>query len=55
MAYHPPANFNNHSHYGSGDVVLVCDLISQDRAIKGSRDFTGSSSLVALCTLLVEI
>ena len=36
------AKFCGQSHSGSGDIMfLVCHVISQDRAIKGSCHFTG--------------
>ena len=37
---HHPAKFLGHSHYGSGDVmVLICHVITQDHVITGSCDF----------------
>ena len=44
MVSHTPAKFGGHRHHGSGDImVLVCHVILQDLAIKGFRDFMGSS------------
>ena len=37
------AKFGGHSHSGSGIMILVCHVISQDHVIKRSRNFMGGS------------
>ena len=40
-----PTKFGGHKHCNSeGIIVLVCQIILQDRVTKGSCDFMGSSS-----------
>ena len=36
-SYHP-AKFGGHGHCNSGDMSLVCHMISQDQVIKWSSD-----------------
>ena len=36
---HHPAKFCGHKQCSSGDMILVCHVISQDPMIQGSFDF----------------
>ena len=38
-----PAKFGGHIHLSSEDMFLVCHIISQDHAVKGSFEFMGVS------------
>ena len=40
-ASHNRTKFGDHKHCGTGGMLLVCHVISQDHAIKESSDFTG--------------
>ena len=45
MVYPLSAKFGDHNYYGDQDIMfLVCQVISQDNVIKGSRDYLGTSS-----------
>ena len=41
MVSHHPAKFDSHGHRGSGDMVLVCHVISQDDVMKGLCNLLG--------------
>ena len=51
MASHTHAKFGGRRHRGSGEIMgLVCYLISQDHAIKGSSNNMDRSPLKLICS-----
>ena len=43
---HHPATFGGHRHCGSGEMLLIWDLISKDHMIEGFFDFMGRGPLM---------
>ena len=56
LSHHHPATFYGHRHCGSGDMFLVCHVISQKHVAIWSFDFMGkreSGQVTILTSFLV--